>query len=75
VLKLIDITADNLPNIGDMIIDPSDDAIGVIYNIQKPELKSKQYLVYWLYCDGHINNSFDTQETEFTLLNFRLIPT
>ena len=67
VLKLIDITEDNLPYIGDLITDPEDGAIGIIYDINP-----KNYMVYWTCVK---NEPFDTKETDHSLTGLKLIPT
>jgi hypothetical protein len=74
VLKLIDITEDKQPNLGDLIIDPSDNALGVVYDINKQE-RFKEYSVYWPYCLDGLNNSLDTQENPISVLRFKLIHT
>lgn len=70
MLTLIEITQENLPNIGDLITDPQDDSIGLVYDI-----KLKTYMVYWIRLQREDQNFLDTQENCFTLESFRLIPT
>lgn len=69
MLTLIDITQENLPNIGDLITDPHDDSIGIVYDI---ELKT--YKVYWIHLQQD-ERVLDTKETCYSLESFKLIPT
>lgn len=66
MLKLIDIEENSLPNIGDLICDPNDGAVGLIYDI-----KLKTHLVYWI----HISDELYTKESQYSLMDFKLIPT
>jgi hypothetical protein len=69
VLTLIKITQDNLPSIGDLITDPEDGAVGVVYDI-----RLKTYLVYWIHLQQD-ERVLDTKENPYSLESFRLIPT
>lgn len=67
MLKLIDIEENNLPNVGDLIFDPNDGAVGLVYDI-----KLKTHLVYWIHI---VHDELYTQESQYSLMDLKLIAT
>jgi hypothetical protein len=72
MIKTKRITKDYEPVIGDLVVDPTDEALGVIF---KTVIKGDKtsWAVYWTHMQGSTNGNLETIESVHTLESFLLI--
>jgi hypothetical protein len=72
MIKTKQITKDYEPAIGDLIVDPSDESLGVVFKtIIKGDKTS--WAVHWTHMQGSTSGNLETTESVCTLEAFLLI--